>query len=90
MTMSELLPPPCQQILETQGYLVLGCTAESEIGDVIPHASGGAGYSDIPGPMLVIGKSTKEEWLEQYRRFGRKGAPSIAHPFKHFIKVIAE
>lgn len=83
----ELLSPPCQRILDEQGYLIFANNRDKDIGTVILWAHGGAGYGHIEGPMVVIGKASHEEWVAQSLKFaGFK--PARAYPV--YLKVIAE
>ena len=88
---STLINPPCQRILDEQGYLIM-CSPDYEhnIGDVLPYGfSGGAGYSRVPGPVVVIGQSTLQEWIDQATRF-RGYPPRHWPPGSRFYKVAAE
>jgi hypothetical protein len=90
----KLKTPPAQQIMESQGYLILSSISPRQVGDIIPHARGGYGYRDIPGPMVVVGPATREEWERQHLAIGSEPNPRRdsrgreSYPF--YLKVIAE
>ncbi len=83
--------PPCQKILDEQGFLVIGSWLPKEIGYVMEGAIGGADYLDVPGPLVVVGLSTAEEFQAQYDRYlAPTSDPPVADPEYFFYRVIAE
>lgn len=83
--------PPCQRILDEQGYLILCSPYQHSMGEVIPDANGGRGWARVPGPLVVIGFTDKKEWLQQAKRYADESIV-LSYPDSHysFIKVIAE
>jgi hypothetical protein len=68
-----------QEVLDRQGYLVLGSTYPLTVGEVIREywirdAAGGF----VPGMVVIVGQSTSAEWIEQCRMRGFEDPAS--HP----------
>lgn len=88
--MKTLKIPPAQAILQEQGYLVIASKDPSAVGKVWPTIHGGHGYEDIPGPVVVVGESTYEEWARQCLQYSSLGRVPSAATFEYFYRVIAE
>jgi hypothetical protein len=62
-------PAPAQQILAEQGYIILAADVSYPLGSIIPLADCGPDYERIPGPMVVIGEATIDEWRAQAKQY---------------------
>jgi hypothetical protein len=81
---------PLQQMLDTQGYIIIGSTISHKIGDVVVDLIGdGREYENFYGKVVIVDGSTKEEFSQQYLRFFGKEM-KIFSCWHHFYKVIAE
>jgi len=77
-----------QRILEEQGYLIICQKAENPPPpSVIDSIRGDWRGERVPGPMLVLGEATRQEWEAQELRYG---GPWARHLDLRFYKVIAE
>jgi hypothetical protein len=80
-----------QRILDEQGYLVIGTWEAQKIGDVLPMLMVPATEEgELRHPVVIIGVSTLEEWMEQDRRFLPKGLepPVVIAPY--YYRTTAE
>jgi len=82
-------PAPAQQILAEQGYIILAADVSYPLGSMIPLADSGPDYERIPGPMVVIGEATIDEWRAQAKQYLGKLPPESGAKF-FFFKVVAE
>jgi hypothetical protein len=87
-----LRKPPVQRIFEAQGYVVVACAVPGQaVGDVIPCASGGEGYEDFNGPMVIIAPATEAEWRAQQKLHSAIYVPPhLRQPWAEYWKVVAE
>lgn len=82
-------PAPAQQILTEQGYIILAADVSYPLGSMVPLADCGPDYERIPGPMVVIGEATIDEWRAQAKQYLGKLPPESGGKF-FFFKVVAE
>ena len=80
--------PPCQQIQDEQGYLILGCYRKYRIGEVFQGFNGGFKYSHVEASAVVISEATREEWFRQCANYAGR-IPNPVTP-NYFYKVRAE
>lgn len=73
-----------QRVMNEQGYLVV--STSRKVGDVLPMIFCG-GLPNIPGPVIVIGVASVEEWHAQQDKLGieRDGFEGCS-----YAKVLAE
>ena len=64
--------PAPAQILAEQGYIILAADVSYPLGSMIPLADCGPDYERIPGPMVVIGEATIDEWRARWNRWFRR------------------
>lgn len=89
--MAEVSP---QQILDEQGYLIFACcTDRYQIGDVVEGLTQQdaplAPRHAIPGPAVITGIATLDEYQQQAVRFF--GTPAVlGSPWNYFYKAVAE
>jgi hypothetical protein len=81
-------PAPAQQILAEQGYIILADVSYPP-GSIIPRADCGPDYERIPGPMVVIGEATIDEWRAQAKKYLGNLQPEPGRKL-FFFKVVAE
>ena len=81
-------PAPAQQILAEQGYIILAADVLYPLGSMTPLADCGPDYERIPGPMVVIGGATIDEWRAQAKNYLGNLPPEPGG--KLFFKVVAE
>ena len=82
-------PAPAQQILAEQGYIILAADVSYPLGSMIPRADCGPDYERIPGPMVVIGEATIDEWRAQAKKYLGNLPPEPGGKL-FFFKVVAE
>ena len=60
-----------QSILDAQGFVVLIDIQDREPGTVIPlwHCGKGSDHIVMPGPLVVTGMATRQEYVAQCERF---------------------
>jgi len=80
---------PAQQILAEQGYIILAADVSYPLGSMIPRADCGPDYERIPGPMVVTGEATIDEWRAQARKY-LGNLPPQPDGKLFFFKVVAE
>lgn len=89
----KLRNPPLQRMLDEQGYLIVASTRDKAPGTVLGGCRGGRDdkgqYSDVPGPLAVIGSASRGEWVAQHERYAGC-APRTDLRDHFFLKVIAE
>lgn len=81
-----------QRAFEEQGWMVIASNrAMPERGTVLGciNYSYGRKGPTVPGPMLVIGSATREEWEAQQRNYGEDPASALSD-YSTFFKVVAE
>jgi hypothetical protein len=80
-----------QQTFELRGYLVAASPDEYPIGTVFDEIDPGDGFDDGPitGPMIVIGMTTYEDWLEQLLMANAPRTGVVTRDY-FFHKVVAE
>lgn len=77
-----------QWVMDEQGFLIASSRGPRTVGDVIPMLSCGGPFGPtIPGPLIVVGFASLEEWQLQQRKFG---VPCDGSPDCVYIKVLAE
>lgn len=83
--------PPAQRILEDQGYLIVAyyVSGLAKIGTVLERLNGGFGYAAIPGPLVIVGTATREQWGAQHHRYSKTHVQRPSHAVE-FWKVVAE
>jgi hypothetical protein len=80
-----------QRVLDEQGYLVIGAWDRHKIGDVRPVLMApGTKEGELKHPVVIIGISTHEEYLEQHRRFAPKGIRAPTGIVPYYYRAIAE
>ena len=82
-------PAPAKQILAEQGYIILANYVSYPLGSMIPLADCGPDYERIPGPMVVIGEATIDEWRAQAKKYLGSLPPEPGGKLFCF-KVVAE
>ena len=87
-----------QRILDEQGYLVMGFAPGPQllpkVGDVLTRElNTKGGYGQVPGPFMVIGHATIEEYVSQSNKYvgiGIEFARNSAKDYLGFFKLVAE
>ena len=84
-----------QRVLDGQGYVILSFRDPMGIGVVIPYAVFNEGPDVIPGPMVIVGEASADEWLAQRRNYvpglwQLKPIPVGYLENTYFYRVVAE
>jgi hypothetical protein len=80
-----------QRVLDEQGYLVIGTWARHKIGDVRPMLMApGTKEGELNHPVVIIGISTLEEYMEQHRRFAPTDLRLPVGLAPYYYRAIAE
>jgi hypothetical protein len=81
----------CQRILDAQGYLVVGGWEVYAIGTVRPVLNvPGTKEGKLEHPVVIIGISTAEEYLEQHNRFAPKSMKPLVGVAPYYYRTTAE
>jgi hypothetical protein len=78
-----------QRIYEEQGFLLVCGLGSPEVGSIVAFITIGPRRLRIPGPMVVIGSATREEWEAQRAKYSGISTRPVVEGLE-FCKVVAE